>query len=92
MKTPYQTEADSALTARQFEEIMSRLLDKKSDEVLHNNSLHDTHHLWIEHRIQADKAKAEFYQSVTRIVLQWSIPALLAGIYYYMQHGVWPVK
>lgn len=58
---------------------------------------HNEHHQWIQGRIEAEealreacKARKDMYKELTKSILQWSIPFLLTGVWYWLQTGHWP--
>jgi hypothetical protein len=62
-----------------------------------DSEAHNVHHQWIQCRIEAEealrdarKARKEMYKELTKIIMQWSIPALLTGTLYWLQTGQWP--
>lgn len=42
---------------------------------------HVEHHAWIEARIEAERAKRDFYRSVAKTVVSWSLPVILAAVW-----------
>lgn len=62
-----------------------------------DSDAHHVHHQWIQGRIEAEeelreacKARKEMYKELTKIIMQWSIPALFTGALYWLQTGHWP--
>ena len=56
-----------------------------------NAEEHKDHHEWIAERILAEKDRQEMYKEARRILMQWSIPSVLAGVLYFLQNGKWPI-
>jgi hypothetical protein len=69
----------------ELREIMMEIFEERSkiDSVEHLE-----HHQWIQERIKAEYERREMYREITKIVIQYSIPAILAGTYYWLQ-GHW---
>ena len=55
-----------------------------------NDADHSEHHAWIQAHIESEQNRKEMYQTITRTVLQWSIPFLFTGLIYWFQTGHWP--
>lgn len=68
----------------ELRDIMHEIFEERNRSEL--ASCHQEHHEWIRERIEKDIARKEMYKEVTKSALQYSIPALLAGAYYWL-HG-----
>jgi hypothetical protein len=57
----------------------------KADEILHRDNLHDKHHRWVQEQIESEREKRRMYAGITKVVLQWSIPAISGTIFYWLK-------
>ena len=55
---------------------------RKKDEV------HVRHHVWIQEQIEQGRARRRMYNTITKIVLQWSIPVVSGAIFYWFKSHV----
>jgi hypothetical protein len=51
---------------------------------------HGEHHAWIKARIEAEQERKAMFQEIKKTAIGWSIPVLLGGVWYFLQHGHWP--
>ena len=47
---------------------------------------HEKHHRWIQEQIESERARKRMYTTITKVVLQWSIPAILGSILYWLKN------
>jgi len=67
----------------ELREIMIEIFDERSRI---DSEAHLEHHQWIKERIQAEHDRIEMYREITKTVIQWSIPVILGGVWYWLSH------
>ena len=82
------------ISEERLKEVLVEFFDERARV---DAATHGVHHEWIKERIEAEKARREMCQEITKVVIGWSIPALLGyftgafkGIWFWLQHGQWP--
>jgi len=73
------------LNKEDLREILEEILDARS----HTDSQeHSEQHEWIRARIQSEQDRQEFYREAIKTLIQWSLPAIAAAVWYWLQ-GHW---
>lgn len=75
----------TALNRAELKEVLIEIFEERART---DNEDHAGHHQWIQERIKAEQDRREMYHEVTKVVIQYSIPVMLAGAYYWFQ-GHW---
>ena len=52
------------------------------------DDLHERQHKWIQEQIEHGRARRRMYSTITKIALQWSIPAVSGAIFYWIKNHV----
>ena len=76
-----------------LEELLNSVLDARQRNQPHTRmdpQEHIDHHAWVKKAIEAESERAKFYSELTKIILTWSVPFILGGAIYFLQHGTWP--
>jgi len=50
-----------------------------------DNEVHTKHHQWICEKIKCERDKRRMYREITKIVMQWSIPAISGAVWYWLK-------
>ena len=70
------------ITKDDLKQIMEEILDSR---VCERSEEHTEQHEWIRARISAEKLRQEFYREAAKTLIQWSLPVIAAGAYYWLQ-------
>ena len=70
-----------------IKEILAEVLESRDNA---DCEKYKEQHRWIEQQIERDKARKEMYKTITTVILQWSIPLIIGGLFYYFRYGKWP--
>ena len=76
----------SELTPQALEAIKRVVHEVHEERSAIEEKTHKTHHEWIELQIESQKNRNEMYKTVVNTAIGWSIPAILGGLWYYVQH------
>jgi hypothetical protein len=71
-----------SLSREELKEILAEIFAERAKI---DSEEHEADHRWIQEMIKAEHEKAEMYKEVRRIIMQYSLPLLLAGIFYWVQ-------
>lgn len=77
------------VSEERFKELLCEFFDERARV---DAETHGEHHQWINEQIAAQKARREMYRTITKAVLQWSIPVIAGAIWYYLTNGHWPIN
>jgi hypothetical protein len=73
------------MTALNRAELKEVLVEIFEDRARIDNEDHSDHHEWIKERIKAEQDRREMYRVVTTTLIQYSLPVLLAAVWYWLQ-------
>jgi len=65
----------------QLREILSEVIGE-------HFSMHTAHHEWIQARIDAEEKRTQMYDDVRKTAIQWSVTALLGGLFFWLSGHV----
>lgn len=60
----------------------------KTESEQKKEDLHDKHHKWIQEQIVSGRERRRMYATITKIALQWSIPAVSGAIFYWFKNHI----
>jgi hypothetical protein len=61
-------------------------LEQDANAAQIDETMHDKHHIWIQEKIKCERDKRRMYREITKLVIQWSIPAISGTIYYWVRN------